>query len=237
VAGRRKAGGKSGPPHGGAPETKDRPKGKLPRGVNRLPQELVYVSQHSRIVEGTAHAVAAKGYAETTVADIIAQAGVSRTTFYQLFKDKESCFLACFEALAEAHHAEVEQALARPVAHPERLFAAIQAYMHRVDADRSFARAFIGEAESATPAIREAFDRVRQRLEASLRGWFERARQDHPELPQPGPTAFELVNIAVGGLVVKRARSGQALAIAVPEVVGFVLAGLGMSDWANQKAH
>jgi AcrR family transcriptional regulator len=39
-------------------------------------------------------AVAAKGYAATTVADVLVRARVSRSAFYEQFRDKEDCFLA-----------------------------------------------------------------------------------------------------------------------------------------------
>jgi AcrR family transcriptional regulator len=42
-------------------------------------------------------AVAARGYVETRVVDIIKAGGVSRKTFYELFEDKEDCFLAAFD--------------------------------------------------------------------------------------------------------------------------------------------
>ena len=38
----------------------------------------------------------AKGYADTSVADIIKSAGVSRQTFYELFCSKQDCFLASY---------------------------------------------------------------------------------------------------------------------------------------------
>lgn len=205
----------------------------LPRGVNRLPQEVVLVSQRSRIVEATAQAVAQKGYSGTSVADIIALAGVSRTTFYQLYKDKEACFLACFEASAEAHHQVIEQALAVPAAAPERLLAGLRAYMERVDSDPAFARAFIGEAEAATPMIREAFMRARRRVEDSLKRWFESARREHPEIPEPSATAFALVNEGMGAFVVNSVRAGRAVTPLVPEFAAFFFAGLGMSAWAE----
>lgn len=46
-------------------------------------------------------AVAEKGYANTVVADVVAWSGVSRATFYQMFRDKDDCFRAAFEAHAE----------------------------------------------------------------------------------------------------------------------------------------
>lgn len=43
--------------------------------------------------------MAEKGYAATRVADITEYAGVSRKTFYELFTDKEDCFLAAYDAI------------------------------------------------------------------------------------------------------------------------------------------
>jgi AcrR family transcriptional regulator len=53
---------------------------------------------HSRLLEGMAHAVAAKGYAETTIADIVREAAVSRRTFYEYFSSKSECLIALYEA-------------------------------------------------------------------------------------------------------------------------------------------
>jgi AcrR family transcriptional regulator len=52
----------------------------------------------SRLLEGMAHAVAAKGYADTTIADIVREAGVSRRTFYEHFSTKAECLIALYGA-------------------------------------------------------------------------------------------------------------------------------------------
>jgi AcrR family transcriptional regulator len=44
--------------------------------------------------------VATHGYARTTVGGIAAQAGVSRTTFYEQFESKEDCFRVAYDAVA-----------------------------------------------------------------------------------------------------------------------------------------
>lgn len=43
--------------------------------------------------------VSERGYPETRVVDVIAVAGVSRKTFYELFTSKEDCFLATYDML------------------------------------------------------------------------------------------------------------------------------------------
>jgi len=52
----------------------------------------------SRLIEGLAHSVAAKGYADTTVADIVREAGVSKRTFYECFATKNDCLIALYVA-------------------------------------------------------------------------------------------------------------------------------------------
>ena len=84
-------------------------------------------SEHrGRLLEGMAHAVAAKGYAATTIADIVREASVSRRTFYEHFDGKAECLVALYEAAshnalkvlrasldpAQPWDTQVEQALA-----------------------------------------------------------------------------------------------------------------------------
>ncbi|MBI2771051.1 MAG: TetR/AcrR family transcriptional regulator [Burkholderiales bacterium] len=53
---------------------------------------------YSRLLEGMAHAVAAKGYGDTTIADIVREASVSRRTFYEHFSTKAECLISLYEA-------------------------------------------------------------------------------------------------------------------------------------------
>ncbi len=75
---------------------------RLPSGRNDLPEPLAPRSQRKRILISMAESCAKKGYEATTISDIVEPAGVSRATFYELFKDKEDCFHAAMElALAD----------------------------------------------------------------------------------------------------------------------------------------
>jgi AcrR family transcriptional regulator len=64
-------------------------------------------SRRQLILAAMIRVVGAKGYRETAVADVIAEAGTSRTTFYKHFEDKHDCFLAAYEMLVEQVFAEV----------------------------------------------------------------------------------------------------------------------------------
>jgi AcrR family transcriptional regulator len=70
---------------------------RLPSGRHRLTREVVEASQRGRLILAVAEAVADKGYDATTVADIVERAGVSRSTFYEQFAEKEACFLAAYD--------------------------------------------------------------------------------------------------------------------------------------------
>jgi len=75
----------------------------LPAGREALLEPPVAHSQRERLLVAMAKSAAEKGYGATTIADICTAAGVSRATFYELFKDKEDCFHAAMElSLADA---------------------------------------------------------------------------------------------------------------------------------------
>jgi len=60
--------------------------------------------QRSRMLAAAVEAVEDVGYARMTVAQVIGRARVSRKTFYDVFTDREDCFLAAFEqAMGQAH--------------------------------------------------------------------------------------------------------------------------------------
>lgn len=64
-------------------------------------------SRHDLILAAMIRVVGSKGYKETSVADVIEEAGTSRTTFYKHFEDKHECFLAAYDMLVEQVFAEV----------------------------------------------------------------------------------------------------------------------------------
>ncbi|MEO7392518.1 MAG: TetR/AcrR family transcriptional regulator [Ramlibacter sp.] len=60
--------------------------------------EAVIHEHRHRLLEGMAHVVAAKGYGDTTIADIVREASVSRRTFYEHFSTKAACLISLYEA-------------------------------------------------------------------------------------------------------------------------------------------
>jgi AcrR family transcriptional regulator len=74
------------PPSTWTPET-------LPTGTHGLPAGSITRSQRARLIGATVEVMAAKGYAEAKISDIVAAARVARTVFSKHFADKEDVFL------------------------------------------------------------------------------------------------------------------------------------------------
>jgi AcrR family transcriptional regulator len=65
----------------------------------------------SRLLEGMAHSVAMKGYTDTTVADIVREAGVSKRTFYECFATKKDCLIALYAASSHGAFKVLKEAI------------------------------------------------------------------------------------------------------------------------------
>ncbi len=100
-----------------------------PRGRHRLPPEVIARSQRERLLEAAVRVVAEKGYGATTVADLTREAGISRTTFYAMFEDKEACFLAAYDNVAEALVKRVAAAYEAEERWPDRARAGLAALL------------------------------------------------------------------------------------------------------------
>jgi AcrR family transcriptional regulator len=125
-----------------------------------LSREEVARSQRRRLLDATTEAVAELGYVKTTVADILARAGVSRATFYDLFVDKEACFQAAYEANAELVARVMTAELARVRADGEkaplaRLDRVLGVYLHALHDAPALARVFLVEVYAAGPTAIE----------------------------------------------------------------------------------
>jgi AcrR family transcriptional regulator len=87
------------------------------------------VHEHrGRVLEGMALAIARKGYADTTIADIVREASVSRRTFYEHFATKADCLVALCEAASHNALKVLRAAIAQPQGWEQRVEAALRAY-------------------------------------------------------------------------------------------------------------
>jgi AcrR family transcriptional regulator len=105
-------------------------------------------------------AVAAKGYAATTVGDVVARSGVSRATFYELFDNKDDCFRATYARAAEQFATSLAAMVASddpsggmPLSAQCRVDRLLTAYLDVLAAQPAFAKAFLVEVYAAGPDV------------------------------------------------------------------------------------
>jgi AcrR family transcriptional regulator len=129
-------------------------------------------TQRERLLKGMVAAANRGGYAGANVSEVIAQAGVSRPTFYDYFSDRDACFLA---AMADAHDrllGEIRDAIAASA--PEQALAsALAATVAFAASDPAQARFLMKETLAGGPdALQERDRQIRasaKPVEAALR--------------------------------------------------------------------
>jgi len=123
----------------------------LPRGRHHLTREQVRGSQRARMLLAMVGAVAAKGYANTSVADVIGSARASRETFYEHFENKQDCFLAAYEETVRQLTQIMQRALVAGDAPAARFERALEAYLAAMASEPGLARTFMIEVYAAGP--------------------------------------------------------------------------------------
>lgn len=98
-----------------------------------------------------ADATCARGYARTSVEDVIRAAGVSRRTFYELFPNKEQVFLEAYDQGARLLVASVRAAYEGESGFADRLTAGFRTFLELLEDSPAFARMCIVEVMAAGP--------------------------------------------------------------------------------------
>jgi AcrR family transcriptional regulator len=83
----------------------------------------------ARVLEGMAEAVSRKGYADTTIADIVSEASVSRRTFYEHFDSKAECLIALYGAASHNALKVLRDAIDPRQPWPTQVERALRAYL------------------------------------------------------------------------------------------------------------
>jgi AcrR family transcriptional regulator len=157
-----------------------------------LPREVEGLSQRDRLLWSMVRVVAEKGYDGVTVANVVARAGVSRTTFYDEFSNKDECLFAAYDRVIDVLIHYVEEAYRSDAEWPGRVRAGLDALLRALAAEPEVARMAAVEFPAAGP---EAHQRYRDALERFL-PFFADGRQYSPRAEEL-PPGVELM--AVGG--------------------------------------
>ncbi len=166
---------------------------RLRPGPNGLPRGQVSEIQRSRMLSAAAKAVEEVGYARLTVAQVIARARVSRKTFYDLFEDREDCFLAVFDQAVDQLSALVGEAYERESSWREGVRAGLLAMLRFMDEEPGLARICVVEALGAGPRVLKRRTQVLAQLKdvidkgrTSAGARVARATEESPDVTAEG---------------------------------------------------
>jgi AcrR family transcriptional regulator len=115
-------------------------------------------TQFDRLIAGMVQATNRRGYAGANVSSVIAEAGVSRPTFYDYFADRDDCLRAAIEHVQGQLHALTTQALAEKTGQAAWQ-AALGALVDFAATDPARARFLMGEAMAGGARALDARDR------------------------------------------------------------------------------
>ncbi|HMD52868.1 MAG TPA: TetR/AcrR family transcriptional regulator [Solirubrobacteraceae bacterium] len=192
----------------------------LPRGRHRLPGAVVQRVQHERILYATARVIREKGYPSTTVADIVAAAGVSREVFYSHFRSRSEAFIETHQFIFEQMMAAIAGAFfASTGPWPEQLWnSANVATKFALDMPDFTQFAFVESYALGATVARRTDDAILAFTALLSRGYAER-----PELPPAISDAIVGAIVETVAFYVRRDRSEELIEL-LPTMAYLVIA-------------
>lgn len=133
-------------------------------GRSTLPRGHVTEIQRNRMLAAAVEAVGEVGYARMTVAQVISRARVSRKTFYDVFDDREDCFLAVFDNAVERASRVVGEAYEASGGWRDGVRAGLAVLLGLMDEEPVMARICFVEALAAGDRVLAHRARVLERL-------------------------------------------------------------------------
>lgn len=164
-------------------------------------------SQRERMLVAMADAVAELGYAKTTVAEVIARAGVSRETFYEQFANKEEAFLAAYDGAATLVARELGDELGQVLNDSvttvaDKLEAILGRYLEALASEPAVAKTFLVDVYAAGPRALARRVEVQQRF-VDLVAMIAGAADERQRF------ACEAIVAAISALVTQRICAGR----------------------------
>ena len=203
----------------------------LVKGPSCVPE-----SPRSRILDAMTSVVADRGFQATTVEAIIDVAGVPQHEFDEHFADKQDCFVQGIDQVVGLTHQVVTEAYSTAAPWPDRIRAALDAFLSALAANPEWT--WLTMVESCT-AGNDAMQHYRQAY-ASFLSFFDEGRGEtaHPDSIPPHTS-----DVVVGGIasVVQRSvAQGEAASLRslLPDLLYFALVPyIGHSEAMSVAAH
>jgi AcrR family transcriptional regulator len=178
---------------------------RLPAGTHGLAPEAVERDQRERLQSALMELIEQKGYQAVRIADLARLARVSQPTFYSLYRDKETLFIAAYDEVAATTARTILATYDREGTKEERLRAALHAFTELAAAEPQAMSLFLLGAFGAGPNVLVHRRRRVEQLQAHIRASRDRTA--------PEPTGDLTVEFIIGGIrevAAARLRQGQA---------------------------
>ena len=175
-------------------------------------------SQRARLIRAMTVVVARQGYVGTVVADVVAQAGVSRKTFYDQFTGMLDCFLAAYDCCIDLLRESVLMTRSADTSGARQLEHVIEAYVGLMMDEPEVARTYLVESFAVG-------DLVAERRHRTVSEFAHRLADLHTEMIDAGeaggshlsPLGYEIIVGSVIAAVTTRVHTRQLSTL--PEVI------------------
>jgi AcrR family transcriptional regulator len=169
-------------------DTRDR-RARAPQAYNGAVRAQLADLQRARLLSAMFDVATERGAGNVTVAHVTERSGVSRRTFYEVFEDREDCFLAAFEQALELVSERVLPAYQSQGVWRERVRAALSALLVFLDEEPVVGRLLIVESLSGGSGTLEHRRQAIARVTSAIDG----ARQEAKAAAPPPLTAEGIV--------------------------------------------
>jgi AcrR family transcriptional regulator len=195
---------------------------RLPRGRHGLPAGMVARSQRTRIIYATAEVTMVKGYASTTVTDIVARAGIARDVFYEHFTDKQHAFLEAQQHPTQHILDTCAAAYFSAQDWPERVWRTFGALLEMIASNPAISHLRLVECYAAGPAAIRRAEEITRSFTIFLEEGYGYRPQGH-ELPR---LFSEAITGAIFEEVQRHATRGELVALPrqLPQLVYIAIA-------------
>jgi AcrR family transcriptional regulator len=193
---------------------------RLSGGPQRMSPAEISEHQRARLQGAMVEAVARHGFAGTTLRELVALAGVSRSTFYEHFENKQDCFLATFEAIVTELEARVGDAYRSGGDFRERLVAGLGAFMEVAAEEPATTSLAAVDSLTLGAAGVAPRDRAAEAFEALVQQSFDHS----PSAREVSATTVRAIVAGIRGVTYRRLRAERAA-----ELPGTVEQ---LADWA-----
>lgn len=143
-----------------------------------LERERIASIQRARILAAMTEAAVDHGAANVTVSHVVGRSGVSRRTFYEMFKDREDCLQAAVQEALSGTAERVLDAYRHPGSWQDRTRAALTALLEFLDEEPISGRLLVIEMLAAGPTTLQRRQQVLDAVIAAVGQGREQTKRD-----------------------------------------------------------